>query len=277
MDAETLRLLLVEDEPGDAEMLLAVLAQAARARFDVTHLDRVSDACERLREETFHLALLDLTIPDEWGLDSLVRMTAQAPNLPVIIVAAAGDEPLALKAVDAGAAAWILKEKLDAEKVEKTILSTIQQHRRALAAEKPYEDGETGLYNESGFFRLAAKHLRLAAHAEKGLLLFHAKLDPFEPSARTMEDAARLLRETFRGSDLVARADGGEFIALAIVHPVDNSTEVVAIRFDELLYAHNARNEETLNFRFSMTRLQPGIESTIDDIRTAFRGMIETR
>lgn len=277
MDVEPFRLLLVEDQPEDAEMLSAALAQAAGARFEVVREDRVSGACERLREEKFDLVLLDLTMPDEWGLDSLVRMTAQAPDLPIVIVASTADESLARAAVDAGGDDWIAKEKLDAEDLEKKITGAIQRHRLSLAGREPIEDRDTGLYNEAGFFKLARKHLQLASQTEKALLLFHATLAPGGASERAAADGARVLREAFRGSDLVARVRPDEFIALAIVHPIDNSEEVVAVRLDELLYAHNARSDEKLNFRFNLMRFQPTRVSSVDDLRTAFRGMIEAR
>lgn len=66
----SLRVLLVEDNPGDARLLQLALEEAA-GTFDVDHIDRLEAALALLRGGSYDVALLDLSLPDNHGLDKM--------------------------------------------------------------------------------------------------------------------------------------------------------------------------------------------------------------
>src|SRR5437762_7026623 len=99
MNLEGVRVLLVEDNPADARYLREEIADAGGGRVKLTHVSRLSQALERLEVEEFDVILLDLTLPDERGLDTLRRAQAKAPGVPVVVLTGMDDEGLAVKAV----------------------------------------------------------------------------------------------------------------------------------------------------------------------------------
>ncbi len=106
-----INILLVEDNPPDAYMAREALAQNGTISFAITHVERLAEALAllELEKKRFAAVLLDLTLPDERGINSLLRISAAAPDMPVIILSGLDDEEIALKAVHLGAQDYLIK------------------------------------------------------------------------------------------------------------------------------------------------------------------------
>ena len=103
-----IRVLLVEDNPGDARLIQELLFEARGGRFDVAVASRLSEALEKLEkngeaEGGFQLILLDLSLPDSHGIDTFHQVAARAETTPVIVLSGLDDEALALQTVKQGA------------------------------------------------------------------------------------------------------------------------------------------------------------------------------
>src|SRR5437016_4204235 len=103
MNLEGIRILLVEDNPGDARLFLELVRETGAGRLKLQHVERLDTALEKLSSEPFDIVLLDLTLPDEQGLNTLVRAHAHAPKVPIVVLTGLDDEALAVKALRAGA------------------------------------------------------------------------------------------------------------------------------------------------------------------------------
>src|SRR5438874_1532370 len=99
MNDSPIRVLLVEDNPGDADLLRVVLADAPAAHFTLEWVDRLAAGLERLAGGGIGLVLLDLSLPDSTGLDTFTEVHAAAPHVPVIVLSGLDDEALSLKAL----------------------------------------------------------------------------------------------------------------------------------------------------------------------------------
>jgi signal transduction histidine kinase len=113
MEAPRFSILLVEDSPGDASLLQAVLARSKRAQFDITCATRLADAFEKLDESKFDAVLLDLCLPDSEGLETFLRVYARIPSVPIVVLSGIQDESLALSAVQHGAQDYLPKSAVD--------------------------------------------------------------------------------------------------------------------------------------------------------------------
>ena len=102
MSSEPIKVLLVEDNLGDARLLYEGLEEALPEQFQMTHVRRLSEALEYLWEETCDVVLLDLGLPDSHGLDTLVVTRAQAPGVPIVVLTGFQDEALAAEALKGG-------------------------------------------------------------------------------------------------------------------------------------------------------------------------------
>jgi CheY-like chemotaxis protein len=102
-----LTILLVEDNPGDARLLREVLrdgdGEGGEPAAVVVHVERLGDAGAVLAARPVDAVLLDLSLPDARGLDTVLRMRALAPALPIVVLTGLADEAVAVEAVQAGA------------------------------------------------------------------------------------------------------------------------------------------------------------------------------
>ena len=109
MNLEDTRVLLVEDNPADARFLREEIADVAAGSVRLTHVSRLEDALRKLDAEDFDIILLDLSLPDANGLETLVRAHAKAPGVPIVVLTGTDDEGLAIKAVREGAQDYLVK------------------------------------------------------------------------------------------------------------------------------------------------------------------------
>ena len=103
MAFDRISVLLVEDNPGDARLLREVVREAEGAHIQLTHVDTLGKALQRLDAEQFDVVMLDLSLPDADGLETLVRTHQQAPSVPIVVLTGLDDEGLAIRAVREGA------------------------------------------------------------------------------------------------------------------------------------------------------------------------------
>jgi diguanylate cyclase (GGDEF)-like protein/PAS domain S-box-containing protein len=120
-------------------------------------------------------------------------------------------------------------------------------------------DQLTGLHNRRGFLSLAGQQLKLAERSKSGMLLFFADLDGLkwindtlghEEGDKALIEAATVLKETFRTSDIIARLGGDEYAALAVDITEANS-EIFTARLQSLIDTRN--NQENRRYRLSIS------------------------
>jgi len=125
------RLLLVEDGEADARYV----GYLTDGWGDVTHVSRVDAACVALREGDPELVLLDLGLPDASGLDALVRIRAEAPDLPVVVLTGHGPE-MVTDALRLGAQDFLSKDGLDEVSLLRSVVFALERHHLVLELDK---------------------------------------------------------------------------------------------------------------------------------------------
>src|SRR6185312_1452736 len=106
---DPIRILLVEDNPGDAVLLREMLRDAGADRFSLTHVGRLDEAIQRLAVAPFDVILLDLSLPDAHGMETLSRCRVHASATAIVVLTGTNDESLALRAVQEGAQDYLVK------------------------------------------------------------------------------------------------------------------------------------------------------------------------
>ena len=139
MNLDGIRVLLVEDNPGDARLFTELLRGAGASDLKMVQVDRLSAALDRLNREPFDVVLLDLSLPDASGLDTLVRAHAQAPKIPIVVLTGHDDEALAVRAVRAGAQDYLVKGHVDGELLVRSIRYASERGRAIEALERREE------------------------------------------------------------------------------------------------------------------------------------------
>ena len=118
MAASTIKVLLVEDEPAYAHAVKEFLRAPS---FHIRHAQSFGDACLCLAQESYDVALLDLTLPDNSGLQTFTDLKAAAPEVPVLVITGMMDESLGLRAVREGAQDYLIKGQLDGRTLERSV------------------------------------------------------------------------------------------------------------------------------------------------------------
>src|SRR5215475_12201950 len=129
MESEPIRILLVEDNPGDCLIFRELLSEIKTARFELMVVERLREALERLKTESFHIILTDLSLPDSQGLEASRALHDAAPSTAVIVLSGVDDETVALSAVREGAQDYLVKGRLDAHVLGRSIRYAIERQR----------------------------------------------------------------------------------------------------------------------------------------------------
>src|SRR5688572_6947344 len=87
----TLRVLLVEDNPDDADLLREILKDT-RVSVEMTSVETLKEARAELAERPYDLILLDLSLPDSTGLDTVQSAISAAPDVPILVLTGVHDE-----------------------------------------------------------------------------------------------------------------------------------------------------------------------------------------
>lgn len=125
--------LVVEDNPGDARLVELYLLEDAASSFTVLKAALLGDALEILAAKPIDVVLLDLSLPDSFGVDTLTRLRAASPFVPVVVLTGTNDEELALKALRQGAQDYLVKGQGDGDLVRRAIFYAIERSSAAAA------------------------------------------------------------------------------------------------------------------------------------------------
>ena len=130
------RVLLVEDNPGDARLIREMLAGAEAQNFSVEWVSRLADGLEKLRQGQIDVVLLDLGLPDSQGLDTLIKAYEQAPQVPFVVLTGLADETLALTALRQGAQDYLFKDETHPNLLLRAIRYATERKQAELALEE---------------------------------------------------------------------------------------------------------------------------------------------
>lgn len=126
---DRIRLLVIEDNPGDARLVREALSEVRRPTFDVESADRLRRGIDRLQAGDVDVVLLDLGLPDASGLDGLRALRESVPMVPVVVLTISDDETLVWGAVAAGAQDYVVKGHLDPDVLARTLRYAIERQR----------------------------------------------------------------------------------------------------------------------------------------------------
>ena len=127
-----MRILLIEDNPGDARLVLEMLKEVP-GDFVVDSVDRLSAGIEHLRNREVDVVLLDLSLPDSSGLDTVTRLYSRFSSLPVVIMTSLDDEAVAVQAMRHGAIDYLVKGQTDGRLLRRTLLYAIERKQTEMA------------------------------------------------------------------------------------------------------------------------------------------------
>lgn len=225
-DTSVIRILLIEDNPGDVRLIKDMLNEVKLSRTEFQSADSLSTGLEHLRNEKIDILLLDLGLPDSKGIETLNRTIDRISGVPIIVLTGLDDELLGVDAIRNGAQDYLIKGKIDSHLLIRMIRYAIERHHLTEKIRSmTLFDELTGLHNRKGFITLAEQQLKIADRTKGKMFLLYADMDGLKlindmyghvEGDKALVDTANILKETFRRSDIIARIGGDEFTVFAI-------------------------------------------------------------
>jgi diguanylate cyclase (GGDEF)-like protein len=259
--AERQRVLLIEDNPGDARLIREMLSEGEDGLFELDCVGRLSQGLEYLSAQPAGVVLLDLSLPDSYGFDTFLKVYAHSPKVPIIVLTGHDDQTVALSAVKTGAQDYLVKGKLDRELLLRSMQYSIERKRyqEQLEYQANY-DALTGLPNRN----LLHDRLKQSVYAQRfvrSIGVVFLDIDHFKfvndslghnTGDKLLQKVAARLLDSVRDGDTVARLGGDEFILIlndqtgqeviyrAMQRIISRITEPVEVDGQELLVTASA-------------------------------------
>lgn len=213
-------------------------------------------AIECLTKGHFHIMLADVAMPGMNGFELTEKARKFRPDMATIIMTGFIDDFSYDRAIDAGASDFIKKPFTMKEILHRVNHVKLQERLRLLTI----TDELTGLYNRRGFFTLAEEFLKLAKRQKKGIYMLYADLDHLKSindrsghheGDEALVETAKVLKTTYRESDIVARIGGDEFVVIPVGITGDNIEKIIA-RLEKNMKNQNASRNKNYNLSLSL-------------------------
>lgn len=126
---DTIRLLILEDSTDDFFLLKETIEASEEAQVEIIHEERLASAIESLKERPVDAAILDLQVPDSFGLETFISFNKAYPHTPAVIMTGLKDRGIALEAVQKGAQDYLHKGETSPTAIIRTIRYAIERQR----------------------------------------------------------------------------------------------------------------------------------------------------
>lgn len=139
-EKKTLKILYLEDNPGDVRLVKEVLSQNRLISFEIEHFNRLKPALERLNKGGIDIILSDLHLPDSQGLNTFERLYKEVPDVPIVVITGTyEDEKMALEAMDQGAQDYLFKDDVSSNLLVRSICYAIERKKLEEAVKEAAE------------------------------------------------------------------------------------------------------------------------------------------
>jgi two-component system cell cycle response regulator len=270
-----IKILLFEDNIGDARLFAETIKEIPSQRFEIIHVGSLAEGLSILADNSIDIILLDLGLPDSQRLDTLTKLKSQVLGIPIVVLTGDDDEEIALCAVQQGAQDYLVKQKINAEVISRVIRFAIERQKlqdavRSLAL----IDDLTGLYNRRGFFTLAEHHLKLAERMHTNFYLIFSDIDNLKKinddfghlqGDLFLKKVAEILRYSFRDSDIIARIGGDEFVVL-IPETTDYNAKSAITRLQENIKKYNKEEKKNLSLSMGIANFHSNLKFSLQDL-----------
>lgn len=119
---EHIRVLYIEDNPGDARLIRDMLADVPNIEFALDWKQTLGEGLKSLVENAYDIVLLDLGLPDSPQRSvTFARVQTTAPTVPIIVLTGLDDETFAVTTVARGAQDYLVKGKVDSAALVRTV------------------------------------------------------------------------------------------------------------------------------------------------------------
>jgi len=178
-----MRILVIEDNDNDVALVRRLLADGPAQSAELVPVRSLKDAVARLANGDIEVVLLDLSLPDSYGLETFIRLQAHAANLPIVVLTGTDEEgQLALEAIRKGAQDYLEKDRVDRWALRRALRYAVERKRIELALQAAKQELQRQVDNTAWLNRIMM---------EQGEELRQSKEEVQELRARLAEEPPR--------------------------------------------------------------------------------------
>ena len=268
-DTPIKRLLLIEDNTGDARLIREMLSEQVVYNTEIVHVQTIGEAETYLSGHDVDIMLLDLGLPDAMGLIAVRRARTAAPNVALVVLTGSDDDEMAAKALQEGAQDYLIKGQIETRGLVRALRyaierQTLESAASAMAVQVAHtaeHDFLTGLPNRMLMTDRIGQAIALAPRHKKKVAVLFLDLDGFKhindslghPTGdKLLQSVAKRLVGCARASDTVSRQGGDEFVVLLSELEQTEDAEVLARRMLEAVAKAHSIDERDLHVTTSI-------------------------
>lgn len=224
MIRDRLHVLLIEDDEDDHVLVRDLLAELDHVEVALHWEISYEGGRRELQSGDYDVCLMDYRLGARDGIELLRELDASTPITPIVFLTGQDSRDLDVMAMEAGAADYLVKGKIDAPLLGRSIRFALERYRLLVEMHRrSLMDELTGVLNRRGFEDQMERQLKLARRRGVSVPLIFLDVDDFKAindqyghaeGDRALREVADLLTLTFRGSDIIARLGGDEFAVL---------------------------------------------------------------
>jgi DNA-binding NtrC family response regulator len=195
------KILLVEDNRADAVLLQEMLMRDAQGQFNLAWTSSLRETLDRIEREHFDAILLDLSLPDSYGLDTITRLCTAVPAMPILVITGLTDEQIAAEAVRCGAADYLVKGQTDARSIARAIRYAIERKQVEAALKAARDSAEQANRAKDHFLAVLSHELRTPlTPVVMGVSMLQDRSDLAPAARETLEMIGRNVQMEARNS-----------------------------------------------------------------------------
>lgn len=140
MNEKKIKLLLIEDNVAQAQLVKKMLGSVENHEYEIEWVNTIRDGLKILADKRFDMILTDLQLHGGYGLETLRMVQDQAQDLPIVVVTSLEDENIANKAIESGAQDYLMKSRLDAQRLDRALRYGMLRHALVNELRMRYEE-----------------------------------------------------------------------------------------------------------------------------------------
>ena len=278
MTDKQIKVLMIEDNPGDILLISEMFKEVDISLFDLETASCLKEGLGKIKETLYDVILLDLGLPDSRGLETFIKVNVQEQEVPIIVLTGLADEALALDAIKKGAQDYLVKEQSNTSRLVTSISYAIERkktERRLVKSEQWFRmlietspEVVTATDMEGRITYVSPRTLELHGFKSSEELIGKSALNLISPEdhERAMKNLQATLRDGILKNEeyILVRKDGSRFIgelSSTLVHDIEGEPKgFVAITRD---ITERRRAEEAIQKRNAQLELIHHIQSEI--------------
>jgi signal transduction histidine kinase len=267
------RVLLIEDNPDDACLLREALNDAGQTHIELVHVASLQDAAELIREQSFQLILLDLSLPDSHGIDTVLRVQREIPSVPIVVLTGLNNDDVALQAVRAGAQDYLVKGEIDGRILVRSIRYASERKQAYEEMARLAEDLKRANKAKDEFLNVMSHELRtpLSIIIGYSTVLREEQLGPLtQGQEEGVSVIQRNSKELFTMIETIMSAAKLESGLISIEEGSISPVELLS----ELQNLYSAPRDKNINFEWNLSSSLPILRTDVPKLRQILSNLI---